>query len=105
MREIANVVYFVTDVDELGPIKIGSSRRPVIDRMVDIQIGNPNELMCWAILDFKTVDFMGTIRDLERWTHHELRYERIRGEWFARTKAVVEFVKNYGTVVNMRRTT
>lgn len=66
-------VYFVREVGEDGPVKIGWARDPAV-RFRGLQGGNPRGL---RLLGYKR----GTIAD-EHALHRRFRDALIRGEWF-----------------------
>lgn len=76
------IVYYITVAgSDTYPIKIGYTDGPIIERLVGLQCGNPNLLVCVA-------SEPGT-RDLESQRHDQFRWSAYRGEWYERTPAVM----------------
>src|SRR5262245_47298256 len=71
-------VYFIRS-GTAGPIKIGVADDPR-ERVVKLQIGNPEELTLLAYMPGGTA--------LEARLHRRFRRSRIRGEWFHPTPAL-----------------
>lgn len=74
---------YVVEMVPDGPIKIG--RTTNLDRRVRaITAHNPY------------ARFVSTLPIAEKMVHRVLRAHRLRGEWFRRDPAVLEFLKGYG---------
>lgn len=85
---MSDYVYFVQGSDPSGPIKIGVATNPG-DRLVSMQCGNWDEL---CILG--TVRAKGAAHRVEARLHQKYAASRVRGEWFARTDALVAEICN-----------
>lgn len=83
----ASYVYFI-ECDDGGvrPIKIGYSFDPIGTRLVDLQIGSP-----WPL---KVMFVTPGHAELERSLHAEFLYERMRGEWFRPSRAILRYILN-----------
>lgn len=66
-------VYFVQHSKD-GPIKIGTTRKDPAKRLIELQIGTPEELTMLA--------FMAGEWWLEKALHKALEAHNVRGEWF-----------------------
>jgi hypothetical protein len=75
-------VYFIGRGED-GPIKIGIAHDPE-KRRIDLQVAVPEELYILAA-------FRGDIA-VERMLHAIFEPDHIRGEWFRRSPALVEFI-------------
>lgn len=74
----------------MGAIKIGRASR-VADRINNIQVGTPHEVVLLAVID--------GAHEIERQLHREFSHARIRGEWFRpvpELMARIEEIKNAG---------
>ena len=78
------MVYFIHMEDNLKMFKIGYTT-DLNKRLEALQIGNPH-LLC----TYKTIDNVS--RKLETRLHHLFQNKKIRGEWFAITPDMIEFV-------------
>lgn len=79
-------VYFI-QMGFFGPIKIGFSENNPLGRLRDLQVGNPEELRLIGYLRCKD-------RSTERTLHEEFRALKIRGEWFANSNILINYVKD-----------
>lgn len=73
-------VYFIGS-DE-GPIKVGMTVRPVVERLAELQAHSPVRLKTY----YK--ELMGDCRLGEKIIHQELDPYRLHGEWFDRDAAL-----------------
>ncbi len=79
------LIYFVTCLNSPSyPVKIGYSSTSAEARMINIQIGNPNLLNVIATQP-------GSIADEAR-LHTRFAHLRIRGEWFARSQEMMDYI-------------
>ena len=69
-----------------GPAKLGIAQ-DVDKRLVDLQVGSPVQLYCWAAFEFKA---RHDARQAEVLLHRRLESRRLVGEWFKGTPS--EFV-------------
>jgi len=79
------IVYFVTDIDDLLPIKIGFTTGTADERLSSLQTGSPVKLKCVA-----EVEVFGYASELH--IHRVLSNHRLHGEWFARADRVLEML-------------
>ncbi len=84
MNQIWGSVYFITDVLDAGPVKIGFTSGSVKDRLAALQTGSPVPLKVAASL--MAPDYA------ERRIHRALAEYRLHGEWFERRQVVDEFI-------------
>lgn len=77
-------VYFVTDVDDAGPIKIGYTTRSVAARIIDLQPGSPVRL--------KEVYSFRASPHVERSLHETCAAYRLHNEWFERSKCILQCI-------------
>ena len=75
-------IYFIR-MDKIGPIKVGFAKN-VIERIVQLQTGNPYQLNILAY-------YAGNEND-EKQIQYLLRDSNIRGEWFHPTEKVLQYV-------------
>ncbi len=73
-------IYFVGVDDGHSPIKIGWAE-DVGKRMKQLQIGNWKDLVTFGEISGGKL--------LEHWLHKQIKEHHIRGEWFARTPALM----------------
>ena len=78
---IMSCFVYIIRSGKTGPYKIGVSH-DVDNRMMFLQIGNPEKLYKIAAIDFQT---MGRAKVVERQLHKMYKRARIRGEWFNST--------------------
>lgn len=79
------MIYFIQQGCD-GPIKIGYSNNNVYERLISLQIGNPNEL--------KLIEEIPGTRRVEKKLHKRFSNERIRGEWFEYSERLKLFIEN-----------
>jgi hypothetical protein len=84
--KIKAIVYFV-QVENGGPIKIGKSEGDGSNRLSQLQVSSPYELV-----------ILGTVPDpagtLESDLHWKFRHLHIRGEWFRPESDLLEFIRS-----------
>ena len=78
------LVYFIHMKGNLEMFKIGYSTN-LNKRLESLQIGNPHVLCVYKIID-------NVSRKIETRLHHLFRKNHIRGEWFAITPEMIDFV-------------
>lgn len=81
-------VYFVQGVDG-GPIKIGwASKHPDEGRLMALQTGSPVvlRLLGWI---------RGATYRLENHLHEEFKADRLHGEWFAQSDALLDIIRRW----------
>lgn len=83
---MADYIYFIGRGDS-GPIKIGRSKN-FMQRWDDLQVANAEVLELEALL-------ISRPGRTESHVHRLLKDSRIRGEWFARSEAVLGFIKDH----------
>lgn len=76
-HEKKGIIYAIGPARQ-GVVKIGSTRRPVQQRLKDLQTGSSARLSLIA-----HVEVAGDLRRIEMLVHELLRAQRLRGEWFA----------------------
>lgn len=81
--EGAGTIYVVQALP-LSPVKIGFTSKHPLDRITELQIGNPHPLKILATV-------RGTMAD-ERKIHKSLSSVRLTGEWFEWTDLTRDFV-------------
>ncbi len=81
-------VYFILDAKS-NAVKIGTSHS-VEERMIDIQVGNPNKLRVIAVIPQGDSE-QGNI---EKELHGKFKHLRMRGEWFKYDGELKSFIKN-----------
>lgn len=91
-REKQGWVYLITDGG--WAVKIGHARNPE-KRLALLQTGTPEQLRILAVID-------GPPR-LERELHELFAGDRIRGEWFHKTRELVGYFEDTGFVCICRR--
>lgn len=80
------LVYYVTAAHSADyPIKIGFTAYAMNQRLSMFQVGNPNILVCLATE-------VGS-QELERQRHARFGHLHIRGEWFRRDPALLQFIE------------
>lgn len=80
------LVYYVTAAHSSDyPIKIGFTANSMAYRMVHMQMGNPNILVCLAT--------EAGSQGLEQERHARFRHLHIRGEWFRRDPFLMQFIE------------
>ena len=72
------------------PIKIGISRNVHL-RIATMQTGNPYPLICVAL---SKADHVKWAEQLEKYLHEKFAKYRIKLEWFALTKAQIQWIIN-----------
>lgn len=77
------MIYFIQSGDG-GTIKIGFTNRSAVDRLADLQTGNPNTLRLLG-------ELTGTAAD-ELELHYHFAEYRIRGEWFSPVEQLLSFI-------------
>lgn len=78
------MIYFVQQGKD-GPIKIGLvTRGSVIDRLAELQCGNPNQLCLLGTMDGD--------RTIESQIHRRFVGAHIRGEWFRPVETLLVFI-------------
>lgn len=82
------MIYVIAE-DDVEAVKIGStsSSKALKKRLIKLNEGNPRQLRVIALTDGD--------RTTEKHLHHVFKRERIRGEWFSRTGAVLEFIERF----------
>lgn len=81
-------VYFILDAKS-NAVKIGVSHS-VTERMIDVQVGNPNKLKVIAVITLRDSE-QG---DIEGELHRRFRHFRMRGEWFRYEGELKSFIEN-----------
>ena len=84
-RKQPTYIYFIRREDDIGPIKIGSTRN-IKDRLSGIQTGNPYKL--------KIIKTIYGERWLEVEYHKKFDNLRLTGEWFKPEKRLLDFILN-----------
>lgn len=84
---VASRVYAIAPVGG-GPVKFGITRRPVVSRLRNLQVGSPFRLVVRAAVEAPD--------SFERWLHAALSPDLSHGEWFrdtARVRAIVALME------------
>lgn len=84
---VGPLVYFIAPPG-IGPVKIGSTKGPLIHRLMALRIGSPLELAveAWTPGDCR----------LETELHHAFSHDRSHGEWFRRTERLEALMASIG---------
>jgi hypothetical protein len=91
-------VYFITE-EYTGYTKIGYAK-DVVQRISELQIGNPRVLFVAAAISCLTNQ---SARSMESYLHKRLSAYRIRGEWFTKDVFTANwFSENYKMPVNAK---
>lgn len=92
-KKIAGVVYFIKEIGEKNnKTKIGYTCNPeYINRLNDLQTGNPNELMVYRVIPCFNP------RKLEQHLHNCYQVQHIRGEWYNLTLGQIESIADHIT--------
>ena len=80
------LVYFIYMENNMKMFKIGYTTN-LTQRLVSLQIGNP-----YLLCVYKTIENVSNLN--ESWLHKFFSKKQIRGEWFAITPDMVDFVCN-----------
>lgn len=80
-------VYFISDMSDDGPIKVGMTKGNPFARMAELQTGNPRRLRILGV--------MRGDADLERLFHRLFARGRLSGEWFGRTPALMAIIAEF----------
>lgn len=83
------MVYFIQMGGHDGPIKIGWTDGNPLSRLSAIGTGNPHDLALIAIIP-------DAARSLEGQLHREFRNDRVRGEWFAASPRLLDYIARNG---------
>lgn len=83
--QVAGYVYFVQEEND-GPIKIGWAANP-IKRLSSMQSGNPRKLQLLGAIKTRR-------RSLERELHEKFSIDRLSGEWFSPSAALIHFIES-----------
>ena len=81
------LVYFIHMENNMKMFKIGYTTN-LTQRLVSLQIGNP-----YLLCVYKTIENVSNLN--ESWLHKFFSKKHIRGEWFAITPDMVDFVCNH----------
>jgi len=81
-------VYFILD-EKSNAVKIGHTKGPIVDRIVEIQVGNPNELRIIAV-----IPEWSSIKHREKRLHRKFKDLNTRGEWFRYEDEIRSFIQN-----------
>lgn len=79
------MIYAYKPIAFPGPIKIGSSDRP---------LSRLETALCWSPFQLEMLFIVDGDLVLERRIHHKLRSARLHGEWFSETEEVIQFVSD-----------
>lgn len=79
-------IYFIQQGQD-GPVKIGMSRQP-FQRLEALQAANPDQLYLIAIVT-------ATFDCSETRLHKQFAKDRIRGEWFAPSSALLDWIDRH----------
>src|SRR5437660_918416 len=82
-QDTQGLAYFI-QAGNSGPIKIGWTSGDPIRRLMIFQVGNAEEL--------RLIGRMAGVLDDEGELHARFKRERLRGEWFSPTPALLEFI-------------
>lgn len=83
-RKFCQTVYFI-QCGNGGPIKIGKTDEPPMNRLLSFQIGNPYSLCLLGTMKCYS-------RNTESMLHERFAKSRIRGEWFEPTEDLLIFI-------------
>lgn len=78
------MIYFIEIVGDT-PVKIGHTSKPVNQRLSQLQVGNPKPMRVVATVDGD--------KEMEGYLHAMFAEAHIRGEWYERTEAVLDFLE------------
>jgi hypothetical protein len=90
-------VYFIAQ-GEGGPIKIGYTTKKATWRLSELQVASPQPLVLLAVIQGD--------REVEVELHTRFADLRIRGEWFERGDALMDFIEDtssYAVLYEMRQ--
>lgn len=87
-RRTVIAIYFI-QVGENGPIKVGQTRESPMDRLRDLQVGNPHPLRVRAVM-------MTRDDRAESSIHRRFAAIRMSGEWFRPEPELIEFIRIHG---------
>ena len=80
--------YFILD-EKSNAVKIGHTRGLVVDRMVDVQVGNPNKLRIIGVIP------KGDSKEYaEQELHRGFKDFHMCGEWFRYNDEIKSFIRN-----------
>lgn len=105
-REVEAYVYFIQAGDDLA-VKIGSTIKPLEERMLMLQTGNHAALRLIGAIDVlriaddKAMDrtqYARLAREMEFKIHAKFAKDRIRGEWFNLTEELAAYIRKVSNV-------
>ena len=77
------MIYFIQDTVQMY-VKIGKTKDKLFQRMVSLQIGNPNTLICLRVIE----------SEIDDTTYHKMfRKFWHRGEWFKPESELMKFIE------------
>ena len=85
-------VYFLKPVGQIGPIKIGASKNPLI---------RLNAFRTWSPVRLELVAQSSALRTVESWLHRHFLDGWLHGEWFAwseELQCLVDYIATNGTL-------
>lgn len=78
-------VYFISQGLD-GPIKIGFTTKTATKRLAELQVASPQKLILLAVIQGD--------REVETELHKRFSDSHIRGEWFERGDALMDFIES-----------
>jgi len=87
------MIYFIQSGDTTGPIKIGTTKRNIHQRVKALQVGSSAPLKLIALLKGGTTE--------ELILHNKFSHLRINGEWFKLDDDLLEFISTVATPVSI----
>ena len=91
-------VYFISQGSD-GPIKIGFTTKKATKRLAELQVASPQKLILLAVIQGD--------REVETELHKRFSDSHIRGEWFERGDALMDFIEDtssFEVLYEMRQT-
>ena len=76
------MIYFITQQDKY--VKIGYTQNSPIQRLYNLQIGNPHPLDIYSVIEGNA--------EIEKALHNQFLSSHIRGEWYHFTKDIIDYI-------------